>query len=107
MFSTDARLIVTLTKSELESKSCGPISGLHALALKPIRRRTLEQAIDLVTGAAPSSTQESSLLTTETAVLGAHVLLVEDDRINAAVAQGYLSALGCTCVWVNSGADAI
>jgi len=107
VFSTDARLIVTLTESELESKSCGPISGLHAVALKPIRRRTLQHAIDLVTGADPSSTKESSLLTTETAVLGAHVLLVEDDRVNAAVAQGYLSALGCTCVWVNSGADAI
>ena len=29
--------------------------------------------------------------------LGGHVLLVEDEPVNAAVAQGYLEALGCTC----------
>jgi CheY-like chemotaxis protein len=35
------------------------------------------------------------------------VLLVEDEPVNAAVAQGYLAALGCTCVWVESGAAAL
>jgi two-component system sensor histidine kinase/response regulator len=35
------------------------------------------------------------------------VLLVEDDPVNAAVAEGYLAALGCTSVWVKNGADAI
>src|SRR5207237_265835 len=39
--------------------------------------------------------------------LGAHVLLVEDEAVNAAVAQGYLTALGCTSVWVKDGAEAV
>jgi CheY-like chemotaxis protein/HPt (histidine-containing phosphotransfer) domain-containing protein len=40
-------------------------------------------------------------------IRGGHVLLVEDEPVNAAVAQGYLSALGCTSVWVEDGPQAI
>jgi signal transduction histidine kinase/ligand-binding sensor domain-containing protein/CheY-like chemotaxis protein/HPt (histidine-containing phosphotransfer) domain-containing protein len=39
--------------------------------------------------------------------IGAHVLLVEDEPVNATVAQGYLEALGCTCVWTKDGAEAL
>ena len=39
--------------------------------------------------------------------VGGHVLLVEDDDVNAAVAQGYLAALGCTSVWTKDGAEAL
>jgi signal transduction histidine kinase/ligand-binding sensor domain-containing protein/CheY-like chemotaxis protein/HPt (histidine-containing phosphotransfer) domain-containing protein len=42
-----------------------------------------------------------------TCALGGHVLLVEDDEVNAAVAQGYLEALGCTHVWTKDGAEAL
>ena len=42
-----------------------------------------------------------------TGAIGAHVLLVEDEPVNAAVAQGYLEALGCTCVWTKDGAEAL
>jgi CheY-like chemotaxis protein/HPt (histidine-containing phosphotransfer) domain-containing protein len=36
-----------------------------------------------------------------------HLLLVEDDPVNAAVAEGYLAELGCTAVWVTSAEAAI
>jgi two-component system sensor histidine kinase BarA len=39
--------------------------------------------------------------------LKAHVLLVEDEAVNAAVGEGYLEALGCTSTWVTSGAEAV
>jgi signal transduction histidine kinase/ligand-binding sensor domain-containing protein/CheY-like chemotaxis protein/HPt (histidine-containing phosphotransfer) domain-containing protein len=42
-----------------------------------------------------------------TGAIGAHVLLVEDEPVNAAVAQGYLEALGCTYVWTKDGAEAL
>ncbi len=42
-----------------------------------------------------------------TGAIGAHVLLVEDEPVNAAVAQGYLEALGCTSVWTKDGAEAL
>ena len=35
------------------------------------------------------------------------MLLVEDEAVNAAVAQGYLAELGCSCVWVDSGREAV
>ncbi|MGH8298859.1 MAG: two-component regulator propeller domain-containing protein [Steroidobacteraceae bacterium] len=39
--------------------------------------------------------------------IGGHVLLVEDDAVNAAVAQGYLESLGCTYIWARDGAEAL
>ena len=39
--------------------------------------------------------------------IGGHVLLVEDEAVNAEVARGYLEALGCTCVWARDGAEAL
>jgi CheY-like chemotaxis protein/HPt (histidine-containing phosphotransfer) domain-containing protein len=42
-----------------------------------------------------------------TGAICAHVLLVEDEPVNAAVAQGYLEALGCTSVWTKDGAEAL
>jgi CheY-like chemotaxis protein/HPt (histidine-containing phosphotransfer) domain-containing protein len=35
------------------------------------------------------------------------VLLVEDEPVNAAVAEGYLVALGCTTVWAKDGTTAL
>jgi signal transduction histidine kinase/ligand-binding sensor domain-containing protein/CheY-like chemotaxis protein/HPt (histidine-containing phosphotransfer) domain-containing protein len=39
--------------------------------------------------------------------LRGHVLVVEDEPVNAAVSQGYLASLGCTSVWVKDGHEAI
>ncbi|HYK25998.1 MAG TPA: ATP-binding protein, partial [Steroidobacteraceae bacterium] len=43
----------------------------------------------------------------EPRVIGGRVLLVEDEPVNAAVAQGYLETLGCECVWTRHGAEAV
>ncbi len=39
--------------------------------------------------------------------IGGHVLVVEDEPVNATVAQGYLEALGCTSVWTKDGAEGL
>lgn len=39
--------------------------------------------------------------------LSGRVLLVEDEPVNAAVAQGYLESFGCTSVWTQDGAEAL
>jgi signal transduction histidine kinase/ligand-binding sensor domain-containing protein/CheY-like chemotaxis protein/HPt (histidine-containing phosphotransfer) domain-containing protein len=36
-----------------------------------------------------------------------HVLLVEDEAVNAEVGRGYLEAHGCTVVWAKDGAEAL
>ncbi|MDE2448888.1 MAG: response regulator [Gammaproteobacteria bacterium] len=57
--------------------------------------------------AARSAESTDDVQSTATGAIGAHVLLVEDEPVNAAVAQGYLEALGCTSVWTKDGAEAL
>jgi signal transduction histidine kinase/ligand-binding sensor domain-containing protein/CheY-like chemotaxis protein/HPt (histidine-containing phosphotransfer) domain-containing protein len=57
--------------------------------------------------AAATSEKASDVASSSTGAIGAHVLLVEDEPVNAAVAQGYLETLGCTSVWTKDGAEAL
>jgi signal transduction histidine kinase/ligand-binding sensor domain-containing protein/CheY-like chemotaxis protein/HPt (histidine-containing phosphotransfer) domain-containing protein len=57
--------------------------------------------------AAATSEKASDATGGSTGAIGAHVLLVEDEPVNAAVAQGYLEALGCSSVWTKDGAEAL
>jgi len=61
------------------------------------------QPVSATAPLAPTKDGESAA----SGAIGAHVLLVEDEPVNAAVAQGYLEALGCTSVWTKDGAEAI
>jgi two-component system sensor histidine kinase/response regulator len=74
--------------------------------LKPVHRETLTEAIAAALGLAPAPAAAASLLAAPQSLDG-HVLLVEDEPVNAAVAQGYLEALGCTWVWVKDGPEAV
>jgi signal transduction histidine kinase/ligand-binding sensor domain-containing protein/CheY-like chemotaxis protein/HPt (histidine-containing phosphotransfer) domain-containing protein len=52
--------------------------------------------------AAPQGTNDVA-----SGAIGGHVLIVEDEPVNATVAQGYLEALGCTSVWAKDGAEGL
>jgi signal transduction histidine kinase/ligand-binding sensor domain-containing protein/CheY-like chemotaxis protein/HPt (histidine-containing phosphotransfer) domain-containing protein len=63
---------------------------------------------------AAQATSESAVIQTAsdeasaaTGAIGGHVLIVEDEPVNATVAQGYLEALGCTSVWTKDGAEGL
>jgi CheY-like chemotaxis protein/HPt (histidine-containing phosphotransfer) domain-containing protein len=78
------------------------------LVSKPVHRDALYEALAAAIGApwaGDAKAAQASAITE--AVGGGHVLLVEDEPVNAAVAQGYLSALGCTSVWVEEGPEAV
>ncbi len=82
-----------------------------AWVLKPVRRAALldglRQVLEL---SAPLSTpvrQPGRHTAAPSTARRGHVLLVEDEPVNAAVARGYLDALGCSCVWVTSGSEAL
>jgi len=79
----------------------------EAIVLKPVRREALYEALALATRAVPTAANAATLLAVGEPNLGGHVLLVEDEIVNAEVAQGYLAVLGCTCVWVSDGPAAI
>ena len=43
----------------------------------------------------------------EVTLEGCHILLVEDQQINAEIAQRLLKAKGCTCDWAKNGKEAV
>ena len=96
------QLIVLATAAELDSPDLAGLDA-QAVVLKPVQRGALYDALAAAGGRTPHAAPAAA----PTEALSAHVLLVEDEPVNAAVAQGYLMALGCTSVWVKDGAEAV
>lgn len=71
---------------------------------KPVKLDALRESLEHALGA-PAATAPEALVHS-TATRG-HVLIVEDDPVNATVAEGYLGVLGCTSVWVADGPTAL
>ena len=99
-------LVLVASSAEIESHRFDGIVASDRIVLKPVHRETLKEAIAAALGLAPAPAAAASLLAAPQ-TLGGHVLLVEDEPVNAAVAQGYLEALGCTWVWVKDGPEAV
>jgi CheY-like chemotaxis protein/HPt (histidine-containing phosphotransfer) domain-containing protein len=74
---------------------------------KPVMRQPLFQALTsrLRDPRPATATQDSAA--TRGARIVRHVLVVEDNEINAEVACGYVAALGGTSVWAPNGAQAV
>ncbi len=100
-------LIVIATHAEAEFNNLRGLLDEKALVLKPVHRIALREALAVVTGVDLASSDPSRSGTSDTPSLKGHVLLVEDEPVNAAVAEGYLASLGCTSVWVKSGNEAV
>jgi CheY-like chemotaxis protein len=105
--STVPALVVVATSAEVQTHGLEHLVGPSAIVLKPIRRDALQEAIATAMGEAPSSADAILTAPVSERAIGGHVLLVEDEPVNAAVAQGYLAALGCTSVWVKDGPEAV
>jgi two-component system, sensor histidine kinase and response regulator len=103
----NAALVVVAKSAALRAKHLQHRVRPEAIVLEPVRREALYEALAIATRAAPSATDVAAILKAGEPHLGGHVLLVEDEPVNAEVAQGYLSVLGCTSVWVNDGPGAI
>jgi CheY-like chemotaxis protein len=67
----------------------------------------LREALAFVSGVNVAGADSSRNVAGNAPSLKGHVLLVEDEPVNAAVAEGYLTSLGCTSVWVKSGNEAV
>ena len=102
-----APVIAIASTAEVEAQDLERLMGTQAIVLKPLRRDALYEALAAAFGVAPAGTNAAPILSDDTAVIGGHVLLVEDEPVNAAVAQGYLAALACTSVWVKDGPEAV
>ena len=103
----NAALVVVASSAVVQTRHLERRVRPEAIVLKPVRREALYEALAIATGAAPSAAAVAALLKGAESDLGGHVLLVEDEPVNAEVAQGYLAVLGCTSVWVKDGPEAI
>ncbi|MDB6091889.1 MAG: hypothetical protein JWN85_4673 [Gammaproteobacteria bacterium] len=105
--SSRPALVIVATAEEAEAKGLERLVGAPAIVFKPLRRDALYEALAGAMGVAPSSADREPTESLPAESIGGHVLLVEDEPVNAAVAQGYLAALGCTSVWVKDGPEAV
>jgi signal transduction histidine kinase/ligand-binding sensor domain-containing protein/DNA-binding NarL/FixJ family response regulator len=98
------RAALLAVASATEAQTCDLLNlvGSANIVAKPVHRAALHEAIaglsEPASGAAPPAARAETWR--------GHVLLVEDEPVNAAVAQGYLAALGCSSVWVKDGQEA-
>jgi signal transduction histidine kinase/ligand-binding sensor domain-containing protein/CheY-like chemotaxis protein/HPt (histidine-containing phosphotransfer) domain-containing protein len=98
------RLVIIASAAQLEELGCQEWIEPERVVAKPVHREALSAALRHAAGCAALG---ASAAAADFAPIGAHVLLVEDEPVNAAVAQGYLEELGCTCVWVDGGREAV
>lgn len=105
--SSASRLIVLATTEEADALDLRLVLHEKMLVLKPMHRIALREALAVALGVECAQRETSLPDHSSNAALRGHVLLVEDDAVNAAVADGYLEALGCSCVWVKRGEDAV
>ena len=102
-----AALVVVASSAAVQAEHLERRVRPEAIVLKPVRREALYEALAVATAAVSRSADVAAMLKAGAPNLGGHVLLVEDEPVNAEVAQGYLAVLGCTSVWVNDGPEAI
>ena len=101
------RAVVVASAAEVETQRLRQHEDDVIVVLKPVYRGALYEALSGAIGAPVPGAAAAAPLIPAVEALGAHVLLVEDEPVNAAVAQGYLEALGCTSVWVENGPEAV
>ena len=99
-------LVVIATSADVESRALQVLLPEKQIVLKPVHATALQEAFASALGVQPALIHDAPVQVAG-APLKAHVLLVEDEAVNAAVAEGYLEALGCSSTWVTSGAEAV
>jgi CheY-like chemotaxis protein len=100
---------VTIEAQRLETQVAKPL-----LLRNPINRDAFGRAIlaarDMIQGCTSSDGKSGPTDATGTfqfPLIPAHVLIVEDDEVNGTVAEGYLTMLGCSNVWLKDGMSAV
>ncbi|HJR69884.1 MAG TPA: ATP-binding protein, partial [Gammaproteobacteria bacterium] len=100
------KLVVIATSADVESRALRLLLPEQQIVLKPVHGTALHEAFAAALGV-EARTTHVEVANAPRGPIKAHVLLVEDEPVNAGVAEGYLAALGCTSTTVTNGADAV
>ena len=103
----DLPVIVIATAAEVEALGLRVLIDEKMIILKPVHRIAFQEALAAAAGVQLTSAHTARSASSDAFRVKGHVLLVEDEPVNAAVAEGYLAALGCTSAWVKNGTDAV
>jgi signal transduction histidine kinase/ligand-binding sensor domain-containing protein/CheY-like chemotaxis protein/HPt (histidine-containing phosphotransfer) domain-containing protein len=98
------KIVIVATAAQMEKLACRHSVDPALIVAKPVHRDALCAALRTAAGLGTAADSKPAL---DRIALGAHVLVVEDEAVNAAVAQGFLAELGCSFVWVDNGPEAI
>jgi CheY-like chemotaxis protein/HPt (histidine-containing phosphotransfer) domain-containing protein len=100
------KLVVIATSADVESRALRLLLPERQIVLKPVHGTALHEAFAAALGS-EAETAHGHAAQASSGPIKAHVLLVEDEPVNAGVAEGYLAALGCTSATVTNGAEAV
>jgi signal transduction histidine kinase/ligand-binding sensor domain-containing protein/HPt (histidine-containing phosphotransfer) domain-containing protein/ActR/RegA family two-component response regulator len=99
------KMVIVTTAAQMDSLACKHQVDPALIVAKPVHRDALGSALRAAAGM--RAAEGGAAPAGERIAVGAHVLVVEDEAVNAAVAQGYLAELGCSCVWIDNGSEAV
>jgi signal transduction histidine kinase/ligand-binding sensor domain-containing protein/CheY-like chemotaxis protein/HPt (histidine-containing phosphotransfer) domain-containing protein len=100
-------LVVIASPAEDEALGLSARLAPAQIVGRPVQRDALYRGLRYATSEGHDRPVAAAGVVPRVAPMRGHVLVVEDEAVNAAVAQGYLESMGCTAVWVDSGAAAI
>jgi len=100
-------LVIIASAAAIEGQRLEESVSSEYLVRKPVHREALRDAIDAALASASSASKGRAPSAARATPPRGHALIVEDEAINAAVAQGYLAELGYGSAWVTNGAAAI
>ncbi len=97
----DAMRVIILTSSAFEGEQADMRkSGCDLFLSKPVHKKALHEALLNLFADTTNSAPE-------TALLGLHILMAEDNLVNQEVGLAVLKKLGCTIVVANNGLEAL
>jgi PAS domain S-box-containing protein len=103
-----ARTLVLLSPFERREFGSPAKAGFDGYLVKPVRTASLFARLQPSSTAAPTDAEERGVLRHEEAPQPRiHVLLAEDNEVNALLARKVLERLGATADWARNGAEAL
>lgn len=108
------RTVVVASPATIEVQGLQALVPKHCLLRSPIQRDAFAHAMTVSrTGDVDGASADVSITSNDATgtflfpLMSAHVLVVEDDDVNATVAEGYLAMLNCSSVWLKDGLSAV
>jgi signal transduction histidine kinase/ligand-binding sensor domain-containing protein/CheY-like chemotaxis protein/HPt (histidine-containing phosphotransfer) domain-containing protein len=100
-------LVLLATSAQFDRLQGGCNTAGISVVFKPVQQDSLRDALIAALSGESAKPAPAANQAQPYASLNGHILIVEDEPVNAQVALAYVSELGCTGTWASSGAEAV